>query len=114
MAIEFMTGATVFALINLTFVLLMCYMMYRIITKTIRYERKEIERLNTHKEIAIFCVSAIILFGIGVGTAAQPKLKIDTSPNRPLIEYQEEDSEVVIQTPPPRTETLDGFEPLKQ
>ena len=43
----------------------------------------------------------------------QPKLSLDPVQNRALIEYQENDEEVVIETSPPRTEELQGFESLK-
>jgi hypothetical protein len=33
--------------------------------------------------------------------------------NRDLIQYQDSNQEVIIETPAPRTEKLEGFTPLK-
>jgi hypothetical protein len=42
------------------------------------------------------------------------KIAIDTPVSRELVEYQDNDKEIVIETPAPRTEKLEGFKPLKE
>lgn len=44
----------------------------------------------------------------------RPKITINTQPNRALIEYSNDRTPVEIITPPPRTEFMQGFEPLKK
>jgi len=113
MALEFMTGATVFALINLTLVLLVGFFVHRLARKIHAYVNDETGdgKLKYGFELASLIVIFIIM--IFFGSATQPKLSIDTPQNRDLIEYQNETEEIVIEPAPPRTETLKGFEPLK-
>ena len=113
MAIEFMTGATVFALINLILFAVACYFVYRLAVKLAGYltSNEEDRRIDFKGEIlVIVALLAVMAF---FGSVAQPKLSLDPVTNRDLIEYQESDEEVVIETPPPRTEKLEGFKPLK-
>lgn len=113
MALEFMTGATTFALVNSILFAIACYSVYRLVIKLGRYltSDEEDKRVNFKGEmLAILALLTAMLF---FGSVAQPKLSLDPVANRDLIEYQESDKAVVIQTPPPRTESLEGFEPLK-
>lgn len=113
MALEFMTGATVFALINLVLFCVTAYFSYRFANKLIAYLTTEgsDKKLNARAEILVL-VSTLVLF-VFFGSVTQPKLSLDPVQNRALIEYQENNKEVVIETPPPRTEELQGFESLK-
>jgi len=113
MVIEFMTGATVFALIRLT---VFFVSLYFIVTgfKKMYAQWKETQSFKDVKipssffYIMLACTALVL-----IGSATQPKLSIDTPQNRELLEYQENNEEVTIETPPPRTETLQGFESLK-
>lgn len=113
MALEFMTGATVFSLINLTLFCIAAYFSYRLANKLGTYLTTEgsDKTLNAKSEIAVL-VSILVLM-VFFGSVSQPKLSLDPVQNRELIEYQENNEEVVIETPPPRTEELQGFESLK-
>ena len=113
MAIEFMTGATVFALINLTFFCIAAYFSYRLANKLGTYLTTEgsDKTLNAKSEIAVL-ISILVLM-VFFGSVSQPKLSLDPVQNRALMEYQDNAEEVEIKTPLPRTDTLQGFEPLK-
>ena len=110
MGLEFMTGAAMFALLNLITFLTCLYLLVRGVKK-IQGQSEDAKPFKMPAEffyLAVFCVMAIFF-----NSVAQPKLSIDPVQNRALIEYQENDKEVVIETPPPRTEELQGFESLK-
>lgn len=113
MALEFMTGATVFALINLVVFLVALYLCVRGLNKTYVHwkEHESFEELKIPREF-FYVISIAILFAF-FGSGTQPKLKIDVPENRALIDYQDQAPEIVIETPLPRTEKLEGFEPLK-
>jgi NADH:ubiquinone oxidoreductase subunit 4 (subunit M) len=111
MSLEFMTGATVFALINLVLFLTTAYLVYRGGKKLYEQNRDE-QPLKFPREFLVVILLGVLFVFFGSNT--QPKLSIDTAPNRALIEYQEQNREVVIETPPPRTDPLQGFTPLKQ
>lgn len=113
MALEFMTGATTFALINLVLFCIAAYFSYRLANKLGTYLTTEgsDKTLNTKPEIVVLV--SILMLMIFFGSVAQPKLSLDPVQNRELIEYQENNEKVVIETPPPRTEELQGFESLK-
>jgi len=113
MAIEFMTGATVFALINLIIFLGLVYLFIRGLRKMYAQwkEYESFKDVKTPPEF--FYVMVVCILFIFLGSATQPKLSIDPVQNRALIEYQESTEEIIIETPPPRTETLEGFTPLK-
>jgi len=114
--IEFMTGAMFFALVKLITLLVVLYIVYRIVKKIYVFLEDDsyVKTLNIKGEI--ITLGGIILFFTFFGSLTQPKVSIETLPNRDLIEYQQtdEDKDVVIETPAPRTETLQGFEPLKE
>ena len=113
MALEFMTGAAAFALINLLFFIVVAFLSYRFVRRVMDYlqdESKDKRFKVGFDEIGLLIVGVLVIF---FGSVTQPKLTIDTPQNRELIEYQEQSPEIVIETPPPRTEKLKGFEPLK-
>lgn len=119
MGIEFMTGATVFALINLLLALGLGYVMSLLIRKIWIFTTSSDEdiineniTLNIRKEVVL--IVGIASYLIFFGSIAQPKLTIDPVQNRELIEYQDNSEEVLIETPPPRTERMEGFTPLKE
>jgi len=114
MAVEFMTGATVFALINLFVFLVVVYLFVRGLKK-VYVQWKDHESVKDVKVPPEFFYMMIVgLLVVFFGSATQPKLSIDPVQNRELIEYQDNSEEVVIETPPPRTEKMDGFTPLKE
>ena len=114
MAVEFMTGATVFALINLTIFLVALYLCVRGFKKTYAHwkENESFEAFKIPREF--FYVIAMAILFVFFGSVTQPKLSIDPVQNRALMEYQDNAQEVEIETPPPRTEKLEGFSPLKE
>lgn len=111
MAIEFMAGATVFALINILISIPAILSLYSLSKKAIKFYVEENVKLKIKTEI--FVLGLCLLFVIFIPGSMQPKVTIDTPVNRDLIEYQT-DKEVEIVTPPPRTEKLEGFTPLKK
>ena len=119
MAVEFMTGATVFALINLTVSFALGYLMYRLTRKIWIFTSSPGEDIVKDKVTLSIKKESVLIIGIAsylifFGSLAQPKLTIDPVQNRDLIEYQDNTEEVVITTPPPRTEKMEGFTPLKE
>ena len=114
MGIEFMTGATVFALINITVFVIALYLFFRGSKKmhTQWKEHGSFESVKIPPEFFYMMIVGLLL--VFFGSATQPKLSIDPVQNRELIEYQDNSEEVVIETPPPRTEKMDGFTPLKE
>ena len=112
--IEFMTGAMFFAFVNLLIAFVFGYFLYRISQKIWIFSNSSDEDATLKIKKEIFFIGGIILYFIFFGSLTQPKLEINTLPNRDLIEYQEQQEEVIINTPPPRTENLEGFTPLKK
>jgi NADH:ubiquinone oxidoreductase subunit 4 (subunit M) len=114
MGIEFMVGATIFALIRVTVILFAAWMLYRVVTKVWKYINpsqivQELPNLNVKKEIiALGLVFLVVTFG----GASSPKLTIEVPQDRELKQYQQNTDNIIIHTPPPRTEKLDGFKPL--
>ena len=113
MGLEFMTGATMFALFNLIILLFAVWICYRILKKCYSFITSEEENKTVNIGIELFALGFIIVMSTFFGGVTQPKLTLDPVQNRELIEYQSNSEEVVIETPPPRTEKLDGFTPLK-
>lgn len=114
MTLEFMTGATVFALINLIILLTGLYFAYRFGYKIVNYYLTDPEERKVNFKFDIFVAIILCAFLMVFGSVSQPKLSINPPENRELIEYQNNREEIVIETPAPRTETLQGFEPLKK
>lgn len=114
MALEFMTGATVFALINLFFLAIVVWLIYRIVSKIHKFIMDDSNDKTVNYKYELIGLGLIVILFTFFGSVTQPKLKIDVPENRALIEYQDQTPEVVIETPPPRTEKLDGFTPLKE
>jgi len=112
--VEFMAGATLFALVNLAIFLVVTFILYRIGMKLYKFVIDENPEKTVHIKKEIFALGFIILVSIFFGSLSQPKISIDTPPNRDLIEYQENNREIVIEEVAPRTETLQGFSPLKK
>lgn len=112
--VEFMAGATLFALINLTIFLVVAFVLYRIAKKLYKFANDDSPEKTVSIKKEIFALGLMILASVFFGSLAQPKISIDTPPNRDLIEYQENNREVVIEEVAPRTETLEGFDPLKK
>jgi len=112
--VQFMAGATVFALVSLTIFLVAIFIMYRIGVKLYKFaiDDKPEKTVSIKKEI--YALGFIILMSIFFGSLPQPKISIDTPPNRELIEYQQNADEIVIETPLPRTENLGGFTPMNE
>ena len=109
--IEFMTGAAIFGAIRTLGVMIAAWMVYRIAKKAfIHYQSKDQDPPGILTESLV-----LVCFAIGMtffGSAASPKLSIDVPESIELKNYQKNDDEVVIETPPPRTEKLDGFTPM--
>lgn len=111
--VEFMVGGVVISLLNtllLVLALVLVVLLSIDVIKTIGSDKP------LTKWFAFRIVSGVLLLFIFITTfssAKAPKVKIETGPNYSLQEYQNQDDEVVINTPEPRYENLEGFEPLK-
>lgn len=114
MTLEFMTGATVFALINFVFFAFTVYLVYRAVRKIYKFLNDDSEE----KTLSLwFETGTLILVGsfqVFFGSVTQPKMSLNPLDNRDLIKYQSIEQEITIETPEPRTEILEGFEPLKK
>lgn len=104
MSIEFMAGAVLFAALNLLCAVGLIYLGYRIFKAVLK------QKLPA-AEIGISLFLLLLFFTFS--SVTQPKLSIDTPQNRDLIEYQVK-KDVIIETPPPRTEELKGFKPINE
>lgn len=110
MGIEFMTGAVLLSTITVIFYIILAVAAFNLGSKLVSYFVEE-KPFKARWELSIFFI--VIVGSLFYSSAAAPKLKIETPVNRDLIEYQT-GKEVIIVTPPPRSETLEGFEPLKK
>jgi hypothetical protein len=111
MGIEFMTGAAMFALVNLIGVLLFLFFFFRG-GKKIYKDFKGYEKCGV--PIDLYYLMIIGMLFVFFGSSVQPKFTIETPINRELIEYQGTNERAIVETPAPRTETLQGFTPLKE
>lgn len=109
-SVEFMTGALLLSSLQIALLVFTLWVIWRLFNKVQLHLAKE-KPLKIKFELGYLFITAI--FSVYIGTAGQPKLKLDVPTNRALIEYQSGE-EVVIETPALRTETLDGFTPLKE
>lgn len=111
--IEFMTGAMLLSTLHAVSAILFIWIVWRIGRKVFTFvnDNSEVKTLKIKWEL-IFVAAVIIANVFFAG--AQPRLSIQTLPDRELIEYQNNDDEIIIETPPPRTEKLEGFTPLKE
>lgn len=100
--IEIMTGAALFALINLLLALVAMGLVY-FIWKDINAGKKP------KGKIAL--VGVLILAAVFFSSVTQPKVSIQTLPNMEQQQYDDA-KEVVIEPVEERTKKLDGFKPL--
>lgn len=114
MGIDFVTGAVLLSTIRLIAFLFFVWIFYRIVKKATLFVNEESNDKTLNIKWEIVGIAAIVLFTTFFGSAAQPRLTIETAPDRELIEYQRNEDDIVIETPAPRTETLDGFSPMNQ
>lgn len=115
MGIDFMTGAVLLSTLRMGVFLFFLWIMYRSGKKIWTFANDDSNDAKTpNLKWEIVGLAAIFMFAIFFGSAAQPRLTIETAPDRELIEYQRNDDDIVIETPAPRTETLDGFTPMNQ
>ena len=101
MGIEFMTGAMIFALIDIIIFLIIttaCVSIIRKLFFTAAQVGSPNITLNIRKELMTLAVMTLI--AAFVAGSAQPKLKIEPTVNRALIEYREPIIGTII-TPPP-------------
>lgn len=113
MALEFMMGATVFALINFIVFAIALYIFVRGCMKMYSQWEEHKSFNDVQVPTSFFYILIIGVASLFFNGVAQPKLSLDPVANRNLIEYQNQDSDVVIETPPPRTEQLKGFTPIQ-
>lgn len=106
--IDFMTGAIVLSAIRMALFLLASWMVYRIVKKLFYSEEKKSVLYET------LVLAMFVLYAVFFSSAASPKVTLDPSKNVQLERYQRNDTTTDIVTPPPRTEKLDGFSPLKK
>lgn len=109
MSLEFMTGALVLNSITAVLILLLLLALYRIGRAVYLFA---VEEQPPRVTLELTYLFIFVFISAVYGTASQPKVAIDVPKSREQIEY-EENKEIVIKTPPPRTETLEGFTPLK-
>jgi hypothetical protein len=119
--LEFMTGAASFAALNFLMFLLVLvvglFIVYQFLTVTWVSTINHYEKTGKFKIIGKRYIIFLILFAgslLFFGSNVQPKVAIKTPVNRELMEYQEKNEPVVIVTPKPRTQNLNGFSPLKE
>lgn len=109
--VDFMIGATWFALISYAVFAVSFLILLSIAVKLYRLFTSDEDEVHISIKKECIAIFLIVTVGLFFGSSIQPKISIDVPPNRNLIIYQEDISDIVITTPPPRTEKLDGFEP---
>jgi hypothetical protein len=114
MGIDFMLGGFLLSLLTSVTVLLFAFVFYRLATKLYQMHFTEEVDDNITVKWEVSILGFLILSSMFLSSAVQPKLTIETQPDRDLIIYQDNKEDVVINTPEPRTENLEGFAPLKK
>ena len=114
MGIEFMVGATLLSFIRMVIFLFIAWLGYRVAKKIYIFTTETANEKELNVKWEIVGLAFVFLFSVFFSSAAQPKLSIEVPQDRDLIQYQRNADEIVIETPPPRTETLDGFRPLSE
>jgi hypothetical protein len=114
MELSFMTGATVFALINFIVFVVALYIFVRGCMKMYSQWKEHKSFNDVQIPTSFFYIIIVGVASLFFNGVAQPKLSISTPINRDLIEYQTRSPEVTIETPPARTEELKGFKPLNE
>lgn len=112
--IEFMTGAMLLSAIKMSIFLIFIYMIYRVGKKFYDYSISEDEEKSVNVKWELSFLFLAIVFSTFMGSVGQPKITLEVPANRDLIEYQSNMKDIVIETPAPRSEKLDGFSPLKK
>jgi len=112
--IEFMVGATLLSFISLMGFLFVAWLIYRVARKVYKHSQDETKETPLNIKWEMVGLAVVMLFSIFFSSASQPKLTINTLPDRELIQYQNNNDEIVIETPKPRTTPLEGFRPLGQ
>lgn len=112
--IEFMTGATLLSAFKMVLFLIFIYMLYRVGKKFYDFSVSQDKEKSVNVLWELVYIFGAILITVFMGSAAAPKLTLEVPKDRELIEYQTNTQEIVIETPEPRTEKLDGFSPLKK
>ncbi len=113
--VEMMWGAMFFSALQVGTFLFLGYITARV--GMILWQNREKEKMEEadQKQLRRYLVMGTVFAVIGffiTNGAAQPKISIQTSPNRSTFEQNTAPVEIV--TPPPRYEVLEGFEPLKK
>lgn len=111
--IEFMTGAMLLSSLKMALALIFIWVLYRAGRKFYAFIVDESDEKTLNLKWELTYIFGVVMVSIFMGSAAQPKLTLEVPPNRELLEYQS-GAEVVIETPEPRTEKLEGFTPLKK
>ena len=101
--VDFMAGATMFALVK--FILALIFVLLAISI----YDDIKKNKLPYLKGMAAGMMIIYMVFG----SAAQPKVSISTPRNSALEEYMSTQPDEIV-TPEKRIEYLDGFTPLKK
>ena len=111
--LSFMTGAAVFGVINLAAMvatLVLCFVLWILV---VVYRNDWTFTLSDLKPIVFAAIaSALVVIFLIPFTVIQPKVSITVPESPALVEFKETPREVIINTPPPRTEKLEGFRPL--
>lgn len=109
-----MTGATLFALANLTVLGVVFYTFFRIGKKLLpRLEKNEsFKGVNLKYELLTLAIMFVMF--VMMASLAQPKVKIGVGDNYQLQEYKGNTEAVIIVPAEPRTKKLEGFTPLKK
>jgi predicted histidine transporter YuiF (NhaC family) len=116
--VEIMWGAMFFGALHLITGLIMIFLLYKLLS--FLWKNKDDISNAPEKEKKSFkkyliASSVVVIIGLFLSSGAvKPKVTLNPIQNRTLIEYQNNNAPVTIITPPPRTEHLEGFVPLKK
>lgn len=109
-SVEFMPMATLFAIVTWTAVIVVGYNLFRIVAQYIKYENDlKFKDVKWNVIVISLLMGSYLVFNTGASGA---RITLDTQPNRAEMEQRFRTDEIIIETPPPRTETMPGFRPL--
>lgn len=111
--IEYLFGATAFGIFNLASLFFMLIMLCFVWGIVIYFQKEGNVTVGDFKYTGIGLVVGLFLIAmLFPSMVIQPRVVISVPPNSALIEHQSQQGEIVIITPEPRIEYLDGFRPL--
>jgi hypothetical protein len=112
--IQVLLGSSVFGAIGLVHIFIFIVMTALFWSIMIYFFSKDKISLKSFKfPTTYFILGLLFMVFVAPSMVITPRVTISTQENQNLNRYQENRDEVIIVTPPPRVEFLEGFRPLR-